>query len=175
MRKATGLRKLSIDISLRETDGLELIKDVKVKFPSLPVLALSMHKESLYAERALRAGATGYIMKQEATKKVVGAIRKVLTGSLYLSDKMMEKLVHKLVSGEAVVSHSPSDFLTDRELEVFSLFGRGLGTRQISEQLYLSMKTIETYRSRIKQKLNISSTPELQQHAFQWTNSRSNG
>ena len=163
---------VTVDISLKETDGLELMKDIKARFPNLPVLALSMHEESLYAERALRAGASGYIMKQEATKKVVGAIRRVLTGRLYLSDKMMEKLVYKLVGGKAEVSHGPSDLLTDRELEVFSLLGRGHGTRQISEQLHLSVKTIETYRSRIKQKLNISSGTELLQHAFQWVNSR---
>lgn len=164
-----------VDISLKETSGLELIKDIKVRHPSLPVLTLSMHEESVYAERALRAGAKGYIMKREATKKVVTAIRKVLRGQLYLSEKMMTRLVRKFVDGKPEAGTSPIDCLTDRELEVFSLLGRGNGTRQISEQLHLSVKTIETYRSRIKEKLNLTSASELLQHAFQWVNSEGKG
>lgn len=164
-----------VDISLKETSGLELIKDIKVRHPSLPVLTLSMHEESVYAERALRAGAKGYIMKREATKKVVTAIRKVLRGQLYLSEKMMTRLVCKFVDGKPEAGTSPIDRLTDRELEVFSLLGRGNGTRQISEQLHLSVKTIETYRSRIKEKLNLTSASELLQHAFQWVNSEGKG
>jgi DNA-binding NarL/FixJ family response regulator len=162
---------VTVDISLKGADGLELIKDIKIQYPDLAVLALSMHKESLYAERALRAGAKGYITKHEATKKVVMAIRKVLNGELYLSDKMTEKLVHKLVGGEPEAGASPVERLTDRELEVFSLFGQGYGTRQISEQLHLSVKTVETYRSRIKEKLNLTSASELLRHAFQWVSS----
>ena len=164
-----------VDISLKETSGLELIKDIKVRHPSLPVLTLSMHEESVYAERALRAGAKGYIMKREATKKVVTAIRKVLRGQLYLSEKMTTRLVRKFVDGKPEAGTSPIDRLTDRELEVFSLLGRGNGTRQISEQLHLSVKTIETYRSRIKEKLNLTSASELLQHAFQWVNSEGKG
>lgn len=164
-----------VDISLKETSGLELIKDIKVRHPSLPVLTLSMHEESVYAERALRAGAKGYIMKREATKKVVTAIRKVLSGQLYLSEKMTTRLVRKFVDGKPEAGTSPIDCLTDRELEVFSLLGRGNGTRQISEQLHLSVKTIETYRSRIKEKLNLTSASELLQHAFQWVNSEGKG
>ncbi len=164
-----------VDISLQETSGLELIKDLKVQHPSMPVLALSMYEESLYAERVLRAGAKGYIMKREATKNVVMAIRKVLSGQLYLSEKMAITLVDKLVGGKADASASPIDRLTDRELEVFSMLGHGKGTRQISERLHLSVKTIETYRSRIKEKLNLSSGSELLQHAFQWINSRGKG
>jgi DNA-binding NarL/FixJ family response regulator len=164
-----------VDISLKETSGLELIKDIKIQHPGLPVLTLSMHEESVYAERALRAGAKGYIMKREATKKVVTAIRKVLRGQLYLSEKMMTRLVRKFVDGKPESGTSPIDRLTDRELEVFSLLGRGNGTRQISEQLHLSVKTIETYRSRIKEKLNLTSGTELLQHAFQWVNSESKG
>ena len=166
---------VTVDISLKETSGLELIKDIKVQYPSLPVLALSMHRESLYAERALRAGAKGYITKQEATKEVVKAIHKVLNGKLYLSDKMTEKLVYKLVGGEVEVGASPADCLTDRELEVFSLLGQGNGTRQISEQLHLSVKTVETYRARIKEKLNLGSASELLQCAFRWVNSQDKG
>lgn len=164
-----------VDISLKETSGLELIKDIKIQHPGLPVLTLSMHEESVYAERALRAGAKGYIMKREATKKVVTAIRKVLRGQLYLSEKMMTRLVRKFVDGKPEAGTSPIDRLTDRELEVFSLLGRGNGTRQISEQLHLSVKTIETYRSRIKEKLNLTSGTELLQHAFQWVNSGGKG
>ena len=164
-----------VDISLKETSGLELIKDIKIQHPSLPVLTLSMHEESVYAERALRAGAKGYIMKREATKKVVTAIRKVLRGQLYLSEKMTTRLVRKFVDGKPEAGTSPIDRLTDRELEVFSLLGRGNGTRQISEQLHLSVKTIETYRSRIKEKLNLTSASELLQHAFQWVNSEGKG
>jgi DNA-binding NarL/FixJ family response regulator len=166
---------VTVDISLKETSGLELIKDIKVQYPDLPVLALSMHKESLYAERALRAGAKGYITKQEATKKVVMAIRKVLNGGLYFSDRMAEKFVHKLVGAKPEVGASPIERLTDRELEVFSLLGQGHGTRQISEQLHLSVKTVETYRARIKEKLNLTSASELLQHAFQWVNSQDKG
>lgn len=164
-----------VDVSLKETSGLELIKDIKIQHPSLPVLTLSMHEESVYAERALRAGAKGYIMKREATKKVVTAIRKVLRGQLYLSEKMTTRLVRKFVDGKPEAGTSPIDRLTDRELEVFSLLGRGNGTRQISEQLHLSVKTIETYRSRIKEKLNLTSASELLQHAFQWVNSEGKG
>ena len=166
---------VTVDISLKETSGLELIKDIKAQYPGLPVLALSMHKESLYAERALHAGAKGYITKQEATKKVVMAIRKVLGGKLYLSDVMSEKLLHKLVGGEADVGASGVERLTDRELEVFTLLGQGKGTRQISEQLHVSVKTVETYRSRIKEKLHLTSASELLQHAFQWVSSRDQG
>ncbi len=166
---------VTVDISLKETSGLELIKDIKAQYPGLPVLALSMYKESLYAERALHAGAKGYITKQEATKKVVMAIRKVLSGKLYLSDVMSEKLLHKLVGGEADVGGFGIERLTDRELEVFTLLGQGKGTRQISEQLHVSVKTVETYRSRIKEKLRLTSASELLQHAFQWVSSRDQG
>jgi DNA-binding NarL/FixJ family response regulator len=164
-----------VDISLQDTSGLELIKDIKVQYPSLPVLTLSMHEESLYAERALRAGAKGYIMKREATANVVIAIRKVLSGQVYLSERMATKLVDKLVGSKPEENSSGIERLTDRELEVFSLLGEGKGTRQISEGLHLSVKTIETYRSRIKEKLNLKSGPELLQHAFQWVNRRDKG
>lgn len=164
---------VTVDISLAGASGLELIKDIKARFPGLPVLALSMHPESSYAERAVRAGAKGYITKQEATKNVITAIRKVLRGELYLSEQIKEKLLCSLVSdSESDVNVSPIDRLTDRELEVFSLLGRGKGTRQIAEQLSLSIKTIETYRARIKEKLNLSSGTELLRWAFQWTSSQ---
>ncbi len=164
-----------VDISLQDTSGLELIKDIKVQYPGLPVLTLSMHDESLYAERALRAGAKGYIMKREATTNVVIAIRRVLNGQVYLSERMATKMVDKIVGGKPEESSSGIERLTDRELEVFSLLGEGKGTRKISERLHLSVKTIETYRSRIKEKLNLTSASELLQHAFQWVNSRGKG
>jgi len=162
---------VTVDISLQGVSGLELIKDIRTHFPSLPILALSVHQESLYAERAIRAGAKGYITKQEATKKVITAIRQVLDGRLYLSEKMKEKVLHSLLGDKrSRAGASPIDRLTDRELEVFSLLGQGRGTRQIAEQLCLSAKTIETYRSRIKEKLSLNSASELLLYAFQWAN-----
>lgn len=160
---------VTIDISLENASGLDLMKDIKTRFPGLPFLVLSMHQESIYAERAIRAGAKGYITKQEATKKVITAIRKVLEGRLYISESVKEKLLYSLIgSDESDTDISLVDRLTDRELEVFRLIGQGKATRQIAEQLCLSTKTIETYRSRIKQKLNLSSGSELLRSAFQW-------
>lgn len=164
-----------VDISLRETSGIELIKDINVQYPNLPVLALSMHDESLYAERALRAGAKGYIMKAEATEKVITAIRKILNGEIYVSDKMAAKMVRKLVGGKAEISTSPVERLSDRELEVFHLIGKGYGTRQISERLHLSIKTIETYRAHIKEKLSLANAAELLRYAIQWVGSQNKG
>lgn len=161
-----------VDISLKEKNGIELMKDIKAQYPNMPVLVLSMHDESLYAERALRAGARGYIMKQEATEKVVTGIRTVLSGQVYVSDKMAAKMVYKLVGGGATAGASPVESLSDRELEVFNLIGHGLGTRQIAEKLYLSIKTIETYRAHIKEKLNLVSAGELLQYAIQWVNTQ---
>lgn len=161
-----------IDISLKETSGMELIKDIKAQYPNLPALALSMHDESLYAERALRAGAKGYVMKAEATERVITAIRKILSGEIYVSDRMAVKMVRKLVGGKSDVGTSPIDPLSDRELEVFLLIGQGYGTRQIAEKLYLSVKTIETYRAHIKEKLNLASSAELLQYAIKWVKSQ---
>ena len=161
-----------VDILLKETSGMELIKDIKARYPNLAVLALSMHDESLYAERALRAGAKGYIMKAEATEKVIGAIRKILSGDIYLSEPMAAKLIHKLVGGRTKVGASAIDRLSDRELEVFRLIGQGYGTRQIAEKLHLSVKTIESYRAHIKEKLNLSDAAELLQYAIQWVSSQ---
>ena len=160
-----------VDITLKETNGMELIKDIKVQYPNLPILTLSMHEESLYAERALRAGAKGYIMKQQATDNVIDAIRRVLNGQVYISDEMAAKMVRKLVNGRPDAGASPLDSLSDRELEVFLLIGKGHGTRQISEKLHLSIKTIETYRSHIKEKLNLVDASELLQYSIQWANS----
>ncbi|MHC4156340.1 MAG: response regulator transcription factor [Planctomycetota bacterium] len=163
-----------VDISLKETSGMDLIKDIKAQHPKLPVLTLSMHDESLYAERALRAGAQGYIMKQEAPEMVVAAIRSVLGGQVYISDKVTSRMVHKLVGSRADLSTTGVDTLSDRELEVFLLIGRGLGTRQIAEKLFLSAKTIETYRAHIKEKLGLSDATELLQYAIQWVSGQEN-
>jgi DNA-binding NarL/FixJ family response regulator len=160
-----------IDILLKDSSGIELIKDIRVHYPALPLLVLSMHPESLYAERVLRAGAKGYVMKQQGTDKVILAIRKILNGQVYVSDRMASKMVRKLVGGKPEVGASPIDCLSDRELEVFLLIGQGHGTRQISERLHLSVKTIETYRSHIKEKLNLCDAAELLQYAIQWVNS----
>jgi DNA-binding NarL/FixJ family response regulator len=164
-----------VDISLKETSGIELIKDIKTQYPNLSVLALSMHDESLYAERALRAGAKGYIMKAEATEKVITAIHKVLSGELYVSDRMAAKLVRKLVGSGPEIGASPIDRLSDRELEVFLLLGRGQGTREIAEKLHLSIKTIETYRAHIKDKLDLAGAAELLQYAIQWVSGQNKG
>ena len=161
-----------VDIFLKETSGMELIKDIKAQYPQLPILALSMHDEAVYAERVLRAGADGYIMKAEATENIVTAIRKVLSGQIYLSDRMAPKMVRKLVGVAPNLGTSPIDCLSDRELEVFSLIGQGYSTRQIAERLYLSIKTIETYRAHIKEKLNLADAAELLQYAIRWAKSQ---
>ncbi|MBA4148617.1 MAG: response regulator transcription factor [Verrucomicrobia bacterium] len=156
-----------VDISLKGSSGIELLKNIKVQYPKLLVLVLSMHDESLYAERALRAGASGYIMKQEATDQVLVALRKVLNGEIYLSEKMSSKLMHQLVSGRATDAGSLMERLSDRELEIFGLIGEGRGTRQIAEQLHLSVKTIESHRAHIKEKLNLKNATELVHRAIQ--------
>ena len=160
-----------VDISLKETSGMELIKDIKVQYPHLPVLTLSMHDEAIYAERALRAGAKGYIMKEEATEKVVTAIRRVLAGEVYISDGMAARMVSKLVAGPTEAGISPVDRLSDRELEVFRLIGEGYGTREMAEKLHLSIKTIETYRAHIKEKMALQDANELLRSAIKWVGS----
>ena len=159
------------DISLKSTHGLELVKDLQARYPTLPVLILSMHDESLYAERVLRAGAKGYITKQEATKKILLAIRQVLSGQIYISEKMASRMVHKMVLGRAEEQKSPIERLTDRELEVFQLIGSGQGTRRIAGELHLGIKTVESYRARIKEKLKLEDGTQLLQQAIQWVHS----
>ena len=168
---ATGPDIVVADISLKSTHGLELVKDLQVRYPSLPVLVLSMHDESLYAERVLRAGAKGYITKQEATKKILLAIRQVLSGQIYISETMASRMVHKMVLGRAQEQKSPIERLTDRELEVFQLIGQGQGTRRIAAELHLGIKTVESYRARIKEKLNLDDGTQLLQQAIQWVHS----
>jgi DNA-binding NarL/FixJ family response regulator len=157
-----------VDISLPGVDGIELIKNLKLTRGDLPALVVSMHDEALFAERALRAGARGYIMKQEAVEKVLIAIRRILAGEIFVSSSIATKMLEKLVEGEAKNAASPLDLLSDRELTVFQLIGQGIGTRQIAEELHLSVKTIETYRSHIKEKLRLASGMDLLKYAFQW-------
>ncbi|MFC1676070.1 response regulator [Planctomycetota bacterium] len=166
---------VTVDLFLKKSNGLDLIKDIKQQFPSLPILVLSMHEESLYAERALRAGARGYIMKAEAIKNLIGAIRKVLKGQIYVSEKISAIMIDKLTVGKAKFGASPADCLSDRELEVFLLIGKGYGTSQIAKKLCLSVKTIETYRSHIKEKLNISNAAGLLRYAIPWVNTQKTG
>ena len=158
---------LIVDISLKGPDGLDLLKNLRALYPDLPVLILSMHDESIYAERALRARANGYIMKQEATEKVLVAIRRILAGEIYLSEKMANKLLHQYISGAAWSENSRLSVLSDRELEVFRQIGEGRSTRQIAENLHLSIKTVETYQAHIKEKLSLRTGRELVQHAIQ--------
>jgi DNA-binding NarL/FixJ family response regulator len=159
---------LIVDISLNGPDGLELLKNIRLGAPRLPVLILSMHDESIYAERALRAGANGYIMKQEATEKVLVALRRILSGEIYVSDRIANSMLRHYVRGVNPSEHSSISDLTDRELEVFRLIGEGHGTRQIAEALHLSVKTVESYQAHIKEKLSLRSARELVQHAVQW-------
>jgi DNA-binding NarL/FixJ family response regulator len=158
---------LIADISLNGPDGLDLLKSLRMLYPNLPVLILSMHDESIYAERSLRARANGYIMKAEATEKVLIAVRRILGGEIYLSDRMANKLLHQYVSGAPADMNSRLSALSDRELEVFRLIGEGNSTRQIAEKLHLSVKTVETYQAHIKEKLSLHSGRELVQHAIQ--------
>jgi len=158
-----------VDISLNGPDGLGLLKSVRLRHPNLPVLILSMLDESLYAERALRDGANGYIMKQEATERVLVAIRRILSGEIYVSDRMANRMLHRFAGGNPAGPVSPIAGLTDRELEVFRLIGEGHGTRQIAEQLHLSIKTVESYQAHIKEKLALKNGRELVQRAIQWS------
>jgi DNA-binding NarL/FixJ family response regulator len=160
-----------VDVSLKGGNGLELIKNLKARYPDLPLLVLSMHDETLYAERALRAGSLGYIMKEEAIEKVLTAIRHVIAGEIFLSDRMKARLINQLVGGRMKQGGSSIDSLSDRELEVFRLIGEGRGTRQIAEELRLSIRTVEAYREYIKDKLNLKNGTELVQHAFQYVHS----
>jgi len=158
-----------LDISLSGPDGLDVLKEIRMKSADLPVLILSMHDESIYAERAMRAGANGYIMKQEATEKVLIAIRRILQGDVYVSDRLTKTMLQQFVRGGPPANRSPLLNLTDRELEVFRLIGEGHGTRRIADELHLSVKTIESYQAHIKEKLALRNARELVQHAIEWT------
>jgi DNA-binding NarL/FixJ family response regulator len=159
---------LIVDISLNGPDGLDLLKNIRNSYPDLPVLILSMHDEATYAERALRARANGYIMKQEATEKVLVAVRRILNGEVYLSDRIANKLLRQYIGGASTTLQSRLNALSDRELEVFRSIGEGRSTRQIADELRLSVKTVETYQAHLKEKLALRSGRELIQHAIQW-------
>jgi DNA-binding NarL/FixJ family response regulator len=158
-----------LDISLKEGDGMDLLKDLKIQYPDLAALVLSMHDESLYAERALRAGAKGYIMKQEPPEKIMEAIRKVAAGETYLSESMTRILIER-VGGHRPASNVAAglEVLTDRELQIYQLIARGRRLREMSNELHLSVKTIASHRQNIKRKLNLKSGSELLRHALQW-------
>lgn len=159
---------LIVDISLNGPDGLDLLKAIRARDSGMPVLMLSMHDEAIYAERALRAGANGYIMKQEATEMVLVAVRRILNHEIYVSENVANKMLRQYITGVPSAQESPIAGLSDRELEVFRLIGEGHGTRQIAEELHLSVKTVESYQAHIKEKLSLRNARELVQLAIRW-------
>jgi len=163
------------DITLPGKNGLELIKDIQALHPGVLVLVLSMHDETLYVERVLRAGGRGYIMKEEGGKKIAQAIRQVLDGQIYVSEKMSAKILEIFSGHGADVAASPVEKLTDREFDVFQLIGQGLATKQMADKLHLSTKTIEVHRANIKAKLGLGSMAELIRYAVRWVESQNTG
>jgi len=165
-----------MDITIEGTNGIEVTKDIREKYPELPILVLSMHDENLYAERALRAGARGYAMKQESPETVLTAIRKVLSGGIHVSDTVASRLLGDYVK-DNTVEHAQDglDMLSDRELEIFELIGRGLTTREIADKLTLSIKTVETHRSHIRQKLRAETTASVTHRAVRWVETECQG
>ncbi len=160
-----------VDITLKDSSGIDLIKDIKIRWPKLPVLVLSMHEEFVYAERVLRAGARGYVTKTGAATTVIAAVRQVLSGGVYLSENIISKVLHRMVGAGNNLDTFPIDRLSDREFEVFDLIGQGLEMRQIAQKLHLSVKTIDTHREHMKRKLNLGSATELLKYAVQWIQS----
>lgn len=156
-----------VDLTLKRSNGLDLIKDLRVMHPDLLILVLSMQDENLYAERVIRAGAHGYITKQEATRKILDAIRQVMAGKVFLSEEISADILSRML-GKTKGAVRSLDVLSDRELQVFGLVGEGFGTRQIAEQLGLDVKTVETYRTRIKEKLELKDASELLRQAIAW-------
>jgi DNA-binding NarL/FixJ family response regulator len=161
-----------VDITLKDSDGLELIKDIHSRWPGLRILVVSMHDESLYAERVIRAGALGYITKQEATRNILLAIRRVLDGNIYVNERIATLIISRLALPTLDVEETPSKFLADRELQVFELTGHGLDNRQIAERLHIGVKTVETYRLRIREKLKLETPGQLLQAAIAWVHKR---
>lgn len=156
------------DISLKESSGLELMRNIKAQYRKLPVLVVSTHDENIYAEMAFRAGALGYLMKAEALDKIIVAIRRVLGGAIYVSDALAARMLEQQVRGPRDVHESPVESLSDRELEVFQLIGQWKKTKEIAQELHLSVKTVEYYREQIKRKLNVKGASELTQYATSW-------
>ena len=161
-----------VDISLKNSDGIELTKTIKSKYPKLPVVVLSVHDESVYAERALIAGAKAYLMKDAVSENIVKAIRTVLSGEIYVSNTISKKFLHKIAGDKADTTKTTIENLSDREFEVFRLIGEGYKPSQIAKKLHLSVKTIETYRGRLKEKLNLNSAVEILQYAIKWAKSQ---
>ena len=157
-----------IDISLPGMNGIELVKNLLHQQPDLKILIVSRHDEELYAERAIRAGAKGYLMKLEAVEVLISAIKQILKGNLYLSDKIGNKLLMKMASGNSTKTDNPLDLLSDRELEVFELTGKGHSTKDIGKKLHISVKTVESHRANIKDKLQLDTANELMRHAVRW-------
>jgi DNA-binding NarL/FixJ family response regulator len=170
--RATQPDLMIVDLTLKDSHGLELIKDVQASSPRTRVLVISMHDEALFAERCLNAGARGYLTKQEATRHVLQAVRRLLAGEVYLSEALAQKVLGQLPGGPVPPQAGTPASLSDRELEVLELLGQGLNTRQIAARLHLDGKTVETYRSRIKVKLELGDASELLQYAIQWIRSR---
>jgi DNA-binding NarL/FixJ family response regulator len=165
-----------VDIGLKSSDGIELTKSIKARYPRLPVIVLSIHDESVYAERALRAGAQAYLMKEVVSENIVTAIRTVLSGEIYVSNTIGKKLLRKIsATGNVDTISAPIDSLSDRELEIFRLIGQGYKPSKIAESMHLSVKTVETYRARIKDKLNLANADELLRYAIQWVSSKHEG
>ena len=166
--RATNPDVVLVDISLAGSSGIDLIKDIKAEFEDLPILVVSMHEESLYAERALRAGAMGYVMKHEPAKTVKAAIHRVLGGDMFLSGKMANSVIARLMHGTSERPASPIETLSDRELVVFRMLGQGKGVRQIAADLDVTISTVNSFRNRIKEKLQLKSSTEVMLHAIQW-------
>jgi DNA-binding NarL/FixJ family response regulator len=158
-----------VDITLPGRSGLDFIKDAQAECPAVPVLVMSMHDENIYAERVLRAGGRGYIMKHEGGKKLMQAIRQVLAGQIFVSEKMSARILEIFSGRRAATADSLAELLTDREFEVFQLVGQGQGTRDIAQQLHLSVKTVEVHRANIKRKLKLRSGPDLVRYAIRWS------
>lgn len=157
-----------VDISLKQSDGIELTKTLKARYPDIAVIVLSIHDESVYAERVLLAGAQGYLMKDAAADHIVIAVRRVLRGEIYVSDAVSNKFLHIIAGDKAGTTKTPIESLSDREFETFRLIGQGYKASQIAAQLHLSVKTIETYRSRIKEKLGLDNAAQLLQYSISW-------
>ncbi|MFA6187199.1 MAG: response regulator transcription factor [Phycisphaerae bacterium] len=160
------------DISLKNSDGIELTKNIKARCPGLPVIIFSVHDESIYAERALSAGAKAYLMKDGVSENIIKAIRTVLSGEIYVSDAISKKFLHRIAGDKAGTTKTPIENLSAREFEIFRLIGEGLKASQMAKQLHLSIKTIETYRSRIKEKLNLPNASKLLQYSIKWAKSQ---
>jgi len=167
--EASGPDLAIVDVGLKNSDGIGLIKDIHDRHPRMLTLVLSMHDESLYAERAVRAGASGYISKQETSAKIMEVVRKVLAGEIYWSERMAAQVASKVAHSVRGASGSPTDLLSEREMQVFELIGSGISTPAIAARLHIDVSTVESYRARIKEKMNLRDAKELLQTAIRWS------